>query len=109
MLVLWIFASLLAIGGGLHAYGSMLAFPKGSPARVWALGSAIVPILLAALAAQPVVLGDWGLRLAVSAGSLAWLVTVAGFGRTIRNILDPRVLYHLVVAAGLVLMLLVAP
>lgn len=86
-----IIAIVLAIGGALHAYGSVLAFPKGSPGRIWALASAAFALFLALIAAQPAAAADAGLRWSVVVGAVAWGVTVLAFGRAIGKVTDPRV------------------
>lgn len=98
-----ILAIILVIGGLLHGYGSLVAYEAGSTARVWSLGSAAFAIFLGALSfhanRRP---ADRGLIGLVVGGLAAWLVTVVGFGLSIGNVGDPRVLYHLVVTAALI-------
>lgn len=94
-------AALLLVGAGLHAWGSLLAFPARSPSRVWALGSAGFATLLAVLGWLVAGRDDPTLALVVAIGCLGWVVTVAAFGRAIGTLTDPRVIYHLVVGAGL--------
>lgn len=93
----------LAVGGLLHGYGSFLAFPTGSPELVWSLGSAAFAIFLAVLAFHAEGAGAAeGSRRILVGGLAAWFATVLGFGLAIGDVGDPRVLYHLVVSAGLV-------
>lgn len=102
-----ILAIILLIGGLLHGYGSLLAYEAGSTARVWSLGSAAFAIFLGALCLhanrRPT---DRGLIGLLIVGLAAWLMTVVGFGLSIGNVGDPRVLYHLVVTAALIAELL---
>jgi len=97
-------AVILMIGGLLHGYGSFASYEAGSTALVWSLGSAAFAVFLGALAfhanRRP---AERGFIAILIVGLAAWFVTVLGFGLAIGNVVDPRVLYHLVVAAGLVL------
>ena len=113
-----ILAAILIVGGLLHAYGSFTAFDTGSVVLAWSLGSA-ASMAVSRLpsrrhAAFAIFLGcvafeasseraRVSLRRITIAGLLAWGVVVALFGSAIGNFADPRVLYHIIVAALLVL------
>lgn len=95
-------AVILAIGAGLHGYGSFLAYSRSDPALAWSVGSAFFALFLAALCIYAEASGAGrGLSLLILAGLLAWFVTVLAFGALIGNVADPRVLYHLAVTAAL--------
>jgi hypothetical protein len=91
----------LLIGALLHGYGSVLAYKPGTPELVWSLGSSSFVILLSALGWISASSTEHALPVVTAAGALAWSALVLFYGRAIRNILDPRVLYHLVVAIAL--------
>ena len=101
-MIIRLLAVLLVIGAGLHGWGSLMAFKTRTPERAWSLGSAAFATFLGAFAwllpTAPSVAMSWLL----AGGCLAWVLTVGAFGRAIRNLPDPRVLYHLVVAGALI-------
>ena len=99
-----ILAAILIVGGLLHAYGSFTAFDTGSVVLAWSLGSAAFAIFLGCVAFEASSeRARVSLRRITIAGLLAWGVVVALFGSAIGNFADPRVLYHIIVAALLVL------
>jgi hypothetical protein len=100
-IVVRIFAVLLLVGAGLHAWGSLSAFEPRTSARAWSLGSASFAGFLAVLAWLLAGRGDQPLNWLLAGGCVAWVLTVGAFGRAIGNLADPRVVYHLAVAAGL--------
>ncbi len=96
------FGWLLAIGSALHVYGSLKAYAPQSTALVWALGSSLGGFLLAAVNLMRVNRpGDRTLAWVSFAGALCWTAVALAFGMAIDNVLDPRVLYHVVVALAL--------
>ncbi|MCK7614969.1 hypothetical protein [Roseibium sediminicola] len=99
LIAYYVLCALLFVGALLHGYGSLIAYSKGSTARVWSLGSAAQAALLAALVA---VIGPEASPEPVSVialiGVVAWLITIIAFGRAISKLTDPRVIYHFVVS-----------
>lgn len=100
-IIIRVLAVLLVLGAGLHGWGSLIAFKPRTPERAWSLGSASFAIFLGVFAWVVVTESSTPLNWLLAAGCLAWFLTVGAFGRAIGNLVDPRVLYHLVVAAGL--------
>ena len=96
-----ILAVLLLVGAGLHAWGSTIAFKPRTPERAWSLGSAAFATFLAALAWLLAGRHDHVLNWLLAGGCAAWVLTVGAFGLAIGKMTDPRVLYHLIVAAAL--------
>lgn len=93
------FGWLLVIGGALHAYGSLVAYPPQTVTLVWSLAGSLAAFLLAALNLMRVNRPhDRTLAYVCFVGSLCWFAVAMAFGMAINAVLDPRVLYHAVVA-----------
>jgi hypothetical protein len=94
-----VFGALLLVGGALHAFGSISAYPRGSDVLVWALSGSLAAILLAVLnlvrASRP---QDRTLAWITFCGSLCWAAVALAFGMAIGNVADPRVLWHAISA-----------
>ena len=98
-----VFAALLLVGAILHAYGSFSGYDLGSQTFVWSLSGSFAAALLAVLnfvrADRP---GDRTLAWITFIGCLCWIAVAIGFGASIGNIIDPRVLWHAISALVLV-------
>lgn len=97
-----IFAVLLLIGALLHGYGTTTSYPAGSEVLVWSLAASLAAGLIAILnllrRERP---GDRALAGICLAASLAWAGVALAFGRAIGNVVDPRVLWHVIAALAL--------
>ncbi len=95
-------AGLLALGAAGHTAGSLEAYGHEPLTLLWALCGSLLALLLAALnllrAARP---NDRTLAWLTAAGTAAWLAVSAAFGILIGNLLDPRPLVFILIAAGL--------
>jgi hypothetical protein len=90
---------LLVIGALLHGYGSYLAYPSLSANLVWAWSGSLAALLLAAINLLRVNRPDDGPLAWISlTGCLLWIGVVGAFAATLPNPIDPRPLYHLIVA-----------
>jgi hypothetical protein len=93
------FAALLLLGAVLHAYGSFSSYPIGSQNLVWALSGSLAAGLLAVLnlvrAGRP---ADHPLARITLFGCLCWVAVAVGFGLSIGDVYDPRVLWHAISA-----------
>lgn len=100
-----VFGWLLVLGAFGHAAGSWVAGRNNHQLLVWALSGSLAALLVSALnllrVSRP---GDRPLALVSFCGSLAWAMVAMGFGASIGNLLDPRALYHLVIALVLTAM-----
>ena len=97
------FGVLLLLGAAGHTVGT-LQHLRGTDAFLWSLGSSLAAALLAVLnLARAGRAADRPLAVVCAVGTLCWALLVVGFGVSIGNLLDPRVLMHLVASAGLVL------
>jgi len=97
-----IFGWLLVIGAALHAYGSLMFYGPQTVTLVWVLAGSLAALLLAALNLMRVNRPtDRTLAYVCFAGSLAWCAVALAFGVAQQNIVDPRVLYHAIVALAL--------
>jgi hypothetical protein len=96
------FGALLLVGSVLHAYGSISSYPLGSPELVWALSGSLAGGLTAVLnlvrAGRP---EDTTVAWITFVASLCWAAVAVGFGAAIGNLIDPRVLWHVVSALAL--------
>jgi hypothetical protein len=93
------FGWLLVIGALLHAYGSLMFYGPSTVTLVWALSGSLAALLLAALNLMRVNRpADRTLAYVCFAGALAWCAIVLAFGVAMQHLLDPRVLYHAIVA-----------
>ncbi|MET0427284.1 MAG: hypothetical protein ABW026_02190 [Microvirga sp.] len=93
---------LLLVGAAAHAHGSLAAYPIGSPTLVWSLSGSGLAALLAILnllrTARP---QDRTLAWICAGGCVFWALVGVGFGFAIDHLLDPQVVFHVVVAAAL--------
>jgi hypothetical protein len=97
-----VFGWLLVLGGILHSVGAVAALKATPGALVWPLAGSVAAFLLAALNLMRVNRpGDRTLAWVSAAGSIAWFGVAMGFGASVGNFLDPRGLYHAIVAAVL--------
>src|SRR5215472_4147707 len=96
------FGWLLVLGGVLHFKDKIVAL-KGTPAAlVWPLAGSVAAFLVAALNLMRVDRPrDRTLAWVSAGGSIAWLAVALGFGASVGNFLDPRGLYHVIVAVVL--------
>jgi hypothetical protein len=94
-----IFGVLLLVGAVLHAYGSISSYRVGSTELVWALSGSLAAALTAVLnlvrAGRP---EDITVARITFVASICWAAVAGGFGAAIGNLIDPRVLWHLVSA-----------
>jgi hypothetical protein len=94
---------LLLLGAAAHACGSFAVHPTGSEILVWSLSGSALAGLLAILnlvrTARP---QDRTLAWICAGGCLLWAFVGIGFGLAIDRLLDPRVVFHVVVGAALV-------
>ena len=96
------FGWLLVIGAALHAYGSLTFYGPQTVTLVWALAGSLAAFLLAAINLMRVNRPtDRTLGYVSFAGSLCWFGIALAFGIAIQDVVDPRVLYHAVVALAL--------
>lgn len=96
------FGVLLLVGSGLHAFGSISSYPLGSTELVWALSGSLAGALTSVL--NLVRAGraeDTTIAWISLVASLCWATVAAGFGAAIGNLIDPRVLWHVICALAL--------
>ena len=97
-----IFCGLMGLAALGHLFGTFKLVPSGTGLFVWSLSGVLAAGLLTALNflrnARP---QDKTVALIALAGSLGWLGIVFLFGQSIGNLLDFRVLFHGIAAAGL--------
>lgn len=95
-------AALLLMGAALHAFGSVLAYPRGSELLVWALSGSLAATLVATLNLlrlfRP---GDTAIALLALLSALAWAIIAFAFGNAISAYTDVRVLWHALAALAL--------
>ena len=97
-----LFGVLLLVGAALHVYGSMSIYPIGSEVLVWALSGSLAATLLGVL--NLVRVGrpeDKTLAWITFSGCLCWASVAMAFGSAIGDIVDPRVLWHVICALAL--------
>jgi hypothetical protein len=98
-----VFGALLILAACGHTAGTVLRTPFMSGIFVWSLGSSLAAFLLAALhlvrAGRP-----WDRPLAgiAAVGTACWILVALGFGVSIGNVVDPRVMTQAGVSAVLV-------
>ncbi len=96
------FCALMAFAALGHLFGTLKLTAFGTGLFVWSLSGVLAASLLAALNflrnARP---KDKTLAAIALAGSLCWVGIVVLFGLSIGNLLDFRVLFHGIAAAGL--------
>lgn len=99
-----IFGWLLALAACGHTIGTILWTQPTSGIFIWSLGSSLAAGLLAALnivrAGRP---DDKTLAVVTAVGTGCWALVALGFGVSIRNVLDPRPLGHVVISIVLVI------
>jgi hypothetical protein len=94
-----IFGWLLVIGSALHAYGSLKLYAPQTVTLVWSLSATLAGLLLAAIHLMRVNRPqDRTLAYVGFAGALCWIAIAFAFGVAISAPMDPRILYHVVVA-----------
>lgn len=97
-----IFALLLLIGALLHGYGTITGYEPGTEVFVWSLSGSLAAALIAVLnLLRRERRGDRVLALICLVACLAWAAIALGFGAAIGNVLDPRVLWHIIAALAL--------
>jgi hypothetical protein len=93
---------LLLVGAVVHASVSFAAYPIGSPTLVWSLSGSGLAALLAVLnllrTARP---QDRTLAWVCAGGCVFWALVGIAFGFAIDHLLDPQVVFHVVVGAAL--------
>ena len=98
-----IFGWLLIVATCGHTLGTFLLLPFMSGLFIWSLGSALASGLLGVLnlvrAGRP---DDKTVAMITAIGTACWAVVALAFGKSIHNLLDPRVLMHFLTSAGLV-------
>lgn len=101
----WGFVVLLALGALGHTAGTFMTLDIGSGIFVWSLSGVLACGLVIALNVLSIQRPeDSALRYLAGAGALGWIVIVVLFGLSIGNVADPRVLMHLIAAAGLLVL-----
>jgi hypothetical protein len=96
-----IFCGLFAIAAAGHLFGTFTLAEIGSGLFVWSLSGVLAAALLVALnllrnARQR----DKSLAWITLIGNLCWIGIAILFGLSIGHVLDPRVLFHVIAAAG---------
>ena len=98
-----IFGVLLVLAACGHIGGTMMWLPAWSGMWVWSLGAALAGLLLGALniirAGRP---DDTTIALVAVIGTACWILNALAFGKSIGNLLDPRVAGHVVISSVLV-------
>ncbi len=93
------FSWLLVLGGILHGVGTFKAYDSASSAFVWSIAASLTAILLATLNLMRVNRErDVMLARVCLIGCLCWAAIALMFNRSIGNMLDPRGLWHAIVA-----------
>ncbi len=99
-----IFGVLLVLASLGHTFGTLTLLPAWGGMWVWSLGAALAGLLLGALnivrAGRP---GDTTIAILTTAGTLCWTLVALAFGKSIGNLLDPRVMGHVVFSSALVI------
>jgi hypothetical protein len=94
---------LMILGCVGHTLGTMKFYPAMSDVWVWSLGTSLAGFLLGAtnlLRASR--LNDKPLAAITLTGTAAFAFVAIGFGRSIHNMADPRVVGNLIIATALV-------
>lgn len=96
------FGVMLLVGSVLHAYGSIAFYRLGSVELVWALSGSLAGGLTSVVnlvrAGRP---EDTTVAWISLVAAICWAMVAVGFGFAIGNLIDPRVLWHLVCAVAL--------
>jgi hypothetical protein len=99
-----IFGWLMVLGSCGHTLGTFKAYPFMSAIFVWSLGTSLAGFLLGTLnivrAGRP---QDKTMAAIVAVGLIGWILVAWGFGKTIDNLLDPRVVGNAAIAAFLLI------
>lgn len=99
-----VFGVLLVLASLGHTGGTLKLLPAWSGMWVWSLGAALAGLLLGSLnilrANRP---GDTTVALLTTVGTLCWIFTALAFGKSIGNLLDPRVVGHVGISSVLVI------
>ncbi len=97
------FGILLILAACGHSVGTILWTPYMSGLFVWSLGSSLAAFVLAALhlvrAGRP---ADRPLASIAGVGTACWIAVALGFGISIGNLVDPRVMTHVLISCVLV-------
>ncbi len=103
-----IFGWLLVLGSCGHTIGTLMWTQPMSGIFIWSLGSSLAAALLGALnivrAGRP---DDKTLAMITAVGTACWALLAFAFGKSIGNVVDPRAMFHLLVAMILVIFSLV--
>jgi hypothetical protein len=103
------FGYLLILASCGHTAGTFKWVPFMSGMFVWSLGSSLAAALLGVLnIVRAGRLDDKTLAVITAAGTTGWALVALGFGKSIHNMLDPRVLGNVFIAVVLVLFSAVA-
>ena len=95
-------AALLLHGAALHAFVSVLAFPHGGEALVWALSGTLAAALTACINLLRLVRpGDMLIAALALASAVLWAAVALAFGASLGSFTDVRVLWHVIAALGL--------
>ena len=98
-----IFGWLLVLASCLHAAGTVMWTPFMSGLFVWSLGASLAAAVLGALnlvrAGRP---HDTTVAAIAAAGTAGWVLVALGFGKSIGNLWDPRVVSNVVIGMVLV-------
>lgn len=98
-----VFGVLLVLASLGHTLGTLKLLPAWSGMWVWSLGAALAGLMLGALnivrANRP---GDTTISVITTVGTVCWVLTALAFGKSIGNLLDPRVVGHVAISSVLV-------
>ena len=98
------FGWLLVLGSLGHTIGTLMWTQPMSGIFIWSLGSSLAAALLGVFnivrAGRP---DDKTLATITAIGTGCWALLALGFGESIGNLLDPRVVGHAIIAAVLVI------
>jgi len=99
------FGWLLVIASLMHSAGSYMVYQHKPELLLWSEAAGLAGLLLAGLnllrAGRPL---DRALGWVSFAGCLGWLAVAFGFGVVVGNLLDPRLLVHVIVTLVLAFM-----
>lgn len=95
-------SALLLLGAALHAFGSILAYPRGGEILVWALSGSLAAALVAGINLLRLVRpGDMLIAALALAGAVLWAAVALAFGAAIGVFFDVRVAWHVAAALAL--------
>ncbi|MBC7476960.1 MAG: hypothetical protein H7317_02545 [Pseudorhodobacter sp.] len=105
----WLVAWALVVGALLHGFGTVRMLKPQTGEFVWSMGSALAALLVAGLNLMLINrTGDGMLAALACLSAFAWSGVAWGFGQSIDDPRDPRVIWHMVCGLALgVLALLV--